>query len=224
MSRGTPPVWGLFSTISSDSAIFGPAAAYIIGMTATITNLNRQPSGVPIGGQFAPHPHTADTIELQVNPYDTFRPMPAGETKSFIEAGLVNIDLAWMDEDAADTNVEDAIAGGKAHAHAEMIAYSLSKPSEMVGADFEAQGERILNDRREGFSMEQEKTWTGPGAFTAVRRQQIVEYCRNRADEMFAAADKAEVPDVAGHFYGRYEAFSEIALDLSGEHVHFTGE
>lgn len=186
----------------------------------------RQSRGIPTGGQFAAQNRADAAVELTVNSFDTFRPMSAVQSKSFIESALVGIDQAWLDEDEATTDAEDAIAGGKAHAYAEVIAFTGSDNANNY--DYEALGERILNDRREGFALEIESdsnTFSGPGQLTAVKRQSVVNFCRDRADEMFLEAEKDGVPaDVAAHFYGRFEVFSEAALDLSADDVFFPGE
>ena len=186
----------------------------------------RQSRGIPVGGQFAAQNRDDATIELAVNSFDTFRPMSAEQSKAFIESAFVGIDQAWLDEDEAGTNAEDAIAGGKAHAYAEVIAFTNADND--FDNNYEAMGERILNDRRSGFTLEipsASNTYDGPGDLTAVKRQAVVNYCRDRADEMFLEAEKDGVPsDVAAHFYGRFEIFSEAALDLSGDDVFYTGE
>jgi hypothetical protein len=187
----------------------------------------RQSKGIPIGGQFSAHSRDDATVELSLNSFDTFRPLKADQTKAFIESAFVGIDQAWLDVDEADSDIDDATAGGKAHAYGEIIAFTLTDSINETGTDFEATGERMLNDRREGFLLEQPRhgTYNGPGQLTAVKRQAIVNHCRARADEMFLEAEKDGVsPDVAAHFYGRFEIFSEAALDLSGDSVFYSGD
>lgn len=191
-------------TISSD-------AAHHTDMT--IASPLRQSKGTPAGGQFAPTSRPESTIRLRIGDGDVLDGFSDFESRTIVEAGYSAIDLAWAEEDDAENETEIALAGGKAHANAEIIAFLTNEPE--VGIDYENLGEMLLDDRRGGRLVEMSEGWTGPGEITAVKRQLTVDYCRARARELFDAAESAETPGDAAHHFGRYEAFEEAALDLS---------
>jgi len=192
-------------------------AAHIRDMTAILPRTHK---GQPTGGEFASQNRPEATVALGIQTGDTVRPISAEKSRALIENSLVEIDRAWLAEAEADTNIEDGAAAGTAHAHAEVIAYVTS--DNLRDYNYEAQGERILNDRREGYFIEQEKNFTGPGELTAIKRQLVVNHCRKRADELFEKATEEPIEDAAAHLFARSEAFAEAALDVSASNAFYT--
>lgn len=186
------------------------SAALIRDMTAI---LNRTPKGQPTGGEFSAKNRDESTVALDIQVGDTIRNVPAPESRAIVENSLAEIDRAWANEEKTTSLVDEAGHAGSAHAHAEVVSYINS--DNLRDYNYEAQGEKLLNDRREGYRIEEEKNFTGPGELTAMKRQMVVSYCRNRADELFAAAESEPVEDAASHMFGRSETFADLAMSIS---------
>lgn len=187
--------------------------------TSTATPVNKSNPIVGTGGiRYHAPANTEGGITLQVQPGDVFAPVSAEQSKALIESLYANVDDAWVAENAAENLVEDATAAGSAHANAEVIAYLISDNERAY--DYEAQGERMLNDRREGFDLESTTGWTGPGELTTVKRLTAVDRFRSRAAEMNLMATSAEeaedAADIVAFYRSRSEAFEDAALALSG--------
>lgn len=191
----------------------------MVGMTATTLDKTGR-AHVAAGqggnsGRFTFKTNTEDTISLEIGFGDTIRPATAEESRAVVEKGLALIDRSWVDIESAADDIEDATASGRAHAAAEVLAIWISDDG-APGEDYESFGEELLNSRREGISIEaQDAGWPGP--MTALKRQFVVDHCRQRADEMFRYADDATLPaDVQAFFAARFETFSEFGIELSG--------
>ena len=186
-------------------------------MSNATTLLRNKDTGVADnGGRFAAHVRQEASIGLQVFPNDATNGLTAEQASEFVAVLADDIDLHVTIRDSATDDIADGTHSGRAHALAEILAYTLTDD----GADAEAAGEELLNARALGTRVEDGTI----DAIPAVRRQMIVDHCRTRAQDAFNAAEaETEIPDVAAWHFGRYEAFEDTALDLSNPHTDFGG-
>lgn len=178
------------------------------------TTIARQPSGIPVGGQFASHDRADSTIELTLPAGGQLAPLSSGDVIQITTDYLDRIDNLMGDAAVATTLVEDGHLHGRRHAYAEIVTRLLN-PQLENDDEIESAAEDLLNDRYIGARLEDSENF-GPAAISATDRAKLVDSLARRADDLFVFGEDNSLPaDVQAHFFGQFETLSEASLSVS---------
>jgi hypothetical protein len=152
-------------------------------------------------GKFAPQQHDAATGTL-VAP-GGISSQRARALSSELEAELNDAQVGQFN---AGTNIEDGRESGRAHALAETYARLLF--DEDNSFDFSGEGETLLNERHNG----DRSSFDLPLDIDGRKRDDVVEYLRDRANQSYVKATSGQEPaDVAAFHSGEYEVLEAWA-------------